>query len=298
MLPSDGPEHKSRRLNSGAVAGSCNLANSSNSAAAYNNSNSNSNNTNNYSLPGAGSAMNNSARAHSRRADGPRAARTSRDFADFLREYIDSSERSGQLDFDDNETNSSADRTNSTNSTTDYDGSRGPSSVGGDTDSTRTMPGEPSSVNDDGTLRRGSGRTFRGVHWNPARGCFVARLWRNGRCEILGEFSTETRAALAWDVKAESYFGPNFAEFNFSSEEDRARLWMAFTQQIPFEDLQNNTPSSSSGGGSSSSSSDGQSNSNGTNDDDGGDDDDDDDDGDRIINPKAYQGRYKLGSSE
>mmetsp|Transcript_10561 Transcript_10561/g.17241 ORF Transcript_10561/g.17241 Transcript_10561/m.17241 type:complete len:295 (+) Transcript_10561:410-1294(+) len=294
MLPSDGPEHKSRRLNSGAVAGSCNLANSSNSAAAYNNSNSNSNNTNNYSLPGAGSAMNNSARAHSRRADGPRAARTSRDFADFLREYIDSSERSGQLDFDDNETNSSADRTNSA---TDYDGSRGPSSVGGDTDSTRTMPGEPSSVNDDGTLHRRSRRTFRGVHWNPTRGCYVARLWRNGRCEILGEFSTEARAALAWDVKAESYFGPNFAEFNFPSEEDRARLWMAFTRQISFGDSPNNTPSSSSSGGNSSSS-DGQNNSNESNDDNGDDEDDDDDDDvdgdgdqDRIVNAKPHQGR-------
>mmetsp|Transcript_2636 Transcript_2636/g.4726 ORF Transcript_2636/g.4726 Transcript_2636/m.4726 type:complete len:295 (-) Transcript_2636:235-1119(-) len=294
MLPSDGPGLKSRKLNSDGVAGNNNLVNRSNSAT-YNNSDSN---NNNYSQSGAGDVVSNSARANSRHEDGPRAARTPRDFTDFLRECIDSSERSGQLlnlEFDDNETNSSADRTNSA---TDYDGSRGPSSVGGDTDSTRTMPGEPSSVNDDGTLRRGSGRTFRGVHWNPARRCFVARMWRNGHCENLGEFSTETRAALAWDVKAESYFGPNFAEFNFSSEEDRARLWMAFTQQIPFEDLQNNTPSSSSGGGSSSSSSDGQSNSNGTNDDDGGDDDDDDDDGDRIINPKAYQGRYKLGSSE
>eukprot|EP00512_Aurantiochytrium_limacinum_P002647 CAMPEP_0171495276 /NCGR_PEP_ID=MMETSP0958-20121227/6058_1 /TAXON_ID=87120 /ORGANISM="Aurantiochytrium limacinum, Strain ATCCMYA-1381" /LENGTH=293 /DNA_ID=CAMNT_0012029253 /DNA_START=1044 /DNA_END=1925 /DNA_ORIENTATION=- len=293
MLPSDGPGLKSRKLNSDGVAGNNNLVNRSNSAT-YNNSDSN---NNNYSQSGAGDVVSNSARANSRHEDGPRAARTPRDFTDFLRECIDSSERSGQLlnlEFDDNETNSSADRTNSA---TDYDGSRGPSSVGGDTDSTRTMPGEPSSVNDDGTLRRGSGRTFRGVHWNPARRCFVARLWRNGHCEILGEFSTEARAALAWDVKAESYFGPNFAEFNFPSEEDRARLWMAFTRQISFGDSPNNTPSSSSSGGNSSSS-DGQNNSNESNDDNGDDEDDDDDDDvdgdgdqDRIVNAKPHQGR-------
>mmetsp|Transcript_10562 Transcript_10562/g.17243 ORF Transcript_10562/g.17243 Transcript_10562/m.17243 type:complete len:294 (+) Transcript_10562:413-1294(+) len=293
MLPSDGPGLKSRKLNSDGVAGNNNLVNRSNSAT-YNNSDSN---NNNYSQSGAGDVVSNSARANSRHEDGPRAARTPRDFTDFLRECIDSSERSGQLlnlEFDDNETNSSADRTNSA---TDYDGSRGPSSVGGDTDSTRTMPGEPSSVNDDGTLRRGSGRTFRGVHWNPARRCFVARMWRNGHCENLGEFSTETRAALAWDVKAESYFGPNFAEFNFPSEEDRARLWMAFTRQISFGDSPNNTPSSSSSGGNSSSS-DGQNNSNESNDDNGDDEDDDDDDDvdgdgdqDRIVNAKPHQGR-------
>mmetsp|Transcript_5460 Transcript_5460/g.11235 ORF Transcript_5460/g.11235 Transcript_5460/m.11235 type:complete len:297 (-) Transcript_5460:253-1143(-) len=296
MLPSDGPGLKSRKLNSDGVAGNNNLVNRSNSAT-YNNSDSN---NNNYSQSGAGDVVSNSARANSRHEDGPRAARTPRDFTDFLRECIDSSERSGQLlnlEFDDNETNSSADRTNSTNSTTDYDGSRGPSSVGGDTDSTRTMPGEPSSVNDDGTLHRRSRRTFRGVHWNPTRGCYVARLWRNGRCEILGEFSTEARAALAWDVKAESYFGPNFAEFNFPSEEDRARLWMAFTRQISFGDSPNNTPSSSSSGGNSSSS-DGQNNSNESNDDNGDDEDDDDDDDvdgdgdqDRIVNAKPHQGR-------
>jgi len=68
---------------------------------------------------------------------------------------------------------------------------------------------------------------YRGVSWHRRDKSWTARIWNNGKSEHLGTFSTELRAALSVDVKAEKYFGKGFTEFNFPDAMERRSVLKA-----------------------------------------------------------------------
>jgi HNH endonuclease len=64
------------------------------------------------------------------------------------------------------------------------------------------------------TQRRAKSSRFKGVHFWKLRGVWCAAITCNGRRRCLGNYQSETEAALAYDRAAIEYFGV-FARLNF-----------------------------------------------------------------------------------